>query len=90
VQIVYQIVQEAQADPTLQDMITAFDPEVLLSRPIKHIRHWITNSKNHMIAQQKAAQLQAQLQTKDIRTYFPLRHNPTEPSTNEKNLLRPP
>jgi len=30
-QIVYQIVQEAQADPTLQDMITAFDPEVLLS-----------------------------------------------------------
>jgi len=30
-QIVYQIVQEAQADPTLQDMVMSFDPEVLLS-----------------------------------------------------------
>jgi len=89
-QIVYQIVHEAQADPNLQDMIMAFDPEVLLRRPIKHIRHWITNSKNHMAAQQKAAQAQAQLQTNDIRTYFPRRTNPTEPSTNEKNLLRPP
>jgi len=89
-QIVYQIVHEAQADPNLQDMITSFDPEVLLRRPIKHIRHWITNSKNHMAAQQKAAQAQAQLQTKDIRTYFPRRNTQTEPSTNEKNLLRPP
>jgi len=53
--IVHQIVQEAQADPELQDLVMAFDPEVLLRRPINHIRHWITNSKNHMLAHQKVA-----------------------------------
>jgi len=88
--IVYHIVQEAQADPALQDMVMSFDPEVLLWRPIKHIRQWIMNSKNHMSAQQKTAQLQAQLQTKDIRTYFLPQTNTTAPNTNEKNLLRPP
>jgi len=61
--IVYQIIQEAQADPELQDMVTTLDPEVLLQRPIKHIRHWITNSKNHMLAHQKASAIRAQLQT---------------------------
>ncbi len=88
--IVHQIIQEAQADPELQDLVTAFDPEVLLRRPIKHIRHWITNSKNHMLAHQKAATIRAQIHTKDIRTYFPVMYNSTEPSMNDKNLLRPP
>jgi len=88
--IVYQIIQEAQADPALQDMVATLDPETLLRRPIKHIRHWITNSKNHMLAHQKASAIQAQLQTRDIRTYFPVLNATTEPGTNEKNLLRPP
>jgi len=57
--IVYQIVQEEQADPKLQDMVTSFDPEVLLRRLIKHIRHWIMNSKNNMLAQQKATAIRA-------------------------------
>ncbi len=56
-QIIYQIVQEAQADPILQDIVMAFDPMVLLDQPIKHICHWITNSKNHMLTHQKAANL---------------------------------
>jgi len=30
-QMVYHILQETQADPALQDMVMAFDPEVLLS-----------------------------------------------------------
>jgi len=88
--IVHQIVQEAQADPELQDLVMAFDPEVLLRRPIKHIRHWITNSKNHMLAHQKAATIRAQICAKDIRTYFPVLNSSTEPGTNEKILLRPP
>jgi len=88
--IVYQIIQEAQADPALQDMVATVNPEVLLRRPIKHIRQWITNSKNHMIAHQKASAIQAQLKTRDIRTYFPVLSANTEPGTNEKNLLRPP
>jgi len=61
--IVYQIIQEAQADPELQDMVTTLDLEVLLQRPIKHIRHWITNSKKHMLAHQKASAIRAQMQT---------------------------
>ncbi len=88
--IVHQIIQEAQNDPELQDLVSAFDHEVLLRKSIKHIRHWITNSKNHMMAHQKAATIRAQISTKDIRTYFPVLNNPTEPRTNEKNLLRPP
>ena len=88
--IVHQIIQEAQNDPELQDLVSAFDREVLLRKSIKHIRHWITNSKNHMLAHQKAATIRAQIRTKDIRTYFPVMHSSTEPSTNEKNLLRPP
>jgi len=43
-----------------------------------------------MLAQQKAANLQAQLHTKDIQMYFMLLNNESEPGTNEKNLLRPP
>jgi len=87
---VYQIVQEAQANPALQDMVTSFDPEVLLQRPIKHIWQWITNSKNHMQAHQKAAAIRAQLHTKDTQDYFPVLPQASEPDTNEKNLLRPP
>ncbi len=29
--IVYQIIQEAQADPNLQDLVTSFEPQVLLN-----------------------------------------------------------
>jgi len=83
---VYQIIQEVQEDPNLQDIVQSVDPIVLLGRPIKQIRQWISNSRNHMQAQQKAAILQAQLHTRDIWTYFN-RPQATEPKTNGKNLL---
>jgi len=67
---VYQIIQEAQADPNMQELITSVNPNVLLNRPIKHIRHWITNSKNHMQAQQKVASIWASLHMQDIWTFF--------------------
>jgi len=88
--MVHQIVQEAQADLELQELVSAFEPEVLLRKPIKHIRQWITSSKNHMLVHQKAATIRAQISTKDIRMYFPVLNKPTEPDTNEKNLLKPP
>ncbi len=88
--MVHQIVQEAWADLELQDLVSAFEPEVLLRKPIKHIQHWITNSKNHMLVHQKAATIRAQISTKDICTYFPVLNKSTKPDTNEKNLLKLP
>jgi len=85
--IVYQILQEAQADPNLQDLVTSFEPQVLLNCPIKHIQQWIDNSRNHMQVQKKAATLQACLHMHDIRTYFTRSAQQQQPNTNEKNLL---
>jgi len=55
-----------QEDSNLQDLINTFDPEVLLARPIKYIKQWITNSQAHMQAYWKAAELKATLHTPDI------------------------
>jgi len=81
-QMVYQIIQEVQADPNLQDLLPSFEPHVLLNRPIKH--------RNHMQAQQKAATLQAHLHMHAIWSYFSQPNQQHKPNTNEKNLLQPP
>jgi len=88
--VVYQIIQEVQADPNPQDLVSSFYPNMLLRRPIKYICQWIKNSRNHMQAQQKAASTHAQLYTFDIRSFLPISGPEQEPSTNEKNLLWPP
>jgi len=70
--------------------ITFYDqclPTVLLWQSIKQIQQWITNSKNHMQAQQKAATLQACLHTPDIWAYFSKPNQQQELNINEKNLL---
>jgi len=59
--LVYQILMEAQSDPLLQDLVSSFNPEVLLTQHTKYICKWITNSRDHIQAQCKAATLQAQL-----------------------------
>jgi len=38
---VYQIIYEAHSNPLLQDLISLFDPEVLLACPSKYIWKWI-------------------------------------------------
>jgi len=63
--VVYQIIHEVQLDPLLQDLISSLDPEVLLAWPTKYIRKWIDNSRYHIQAQCKAANLRAQLHTQD-------------------------
>ncbi len=35
--MVYQIIQEVQANPSLADLVNSFEPNVLLCRPIKQI-----------------------------------------------------
>jgi len=51
---VYQIICDAHSDPLLQDLISSFDPEVLLACPTKYIKKWIKNSRNNIQVQQAA------------------------------------
>ncbi len=87
---VHRIFHEAQQDPLLQDMIANTTPEQILSRPTCQVRQWALNSKNHIRAHNKANQLRAKLQTKDIRQFFPRKPPQASSTSADKNLLRPP
>jgi len=87
---VHHIFQEAQQDPILQDMIANITPEQVLRRPTRQVQKWVTHSKNHIRAHNKASQLRAKLKTQDIQQFFPQIITPPSSHTADKNLLHPP
>ncbi len=66
-----QIFYETQQDPNLHALITHTTVKEIMCHPTKYIRQWVTNSHKHMKDYHSTQAQQAQLQTPDIRQYFP-------------------
>jgi len=88
--IVNQILHDANQDPNLQALVANVTAEQVMTKPIRKLRQWITNSTNHIRNHHKAAQLRAKLKTRDIRQYFIKLQPKTISNSTAKNLLRPP
>jgi len=88
--IVNQILHDANQDPNLQALVANVTAEQVMTKPIRKLRQWITNSTNHIRNHHKAAQLRAKLKTRDIRQYFTKLQPKTISNSTAKNLLRPP
>jgi len=88
--IVNQIIHDAHQDTYLQVLVANVTTEQIMTKPIRKLRQWITNSTNHIRNYHKAAQLQAKLKTKDIRQYLIQKQPKKSTNSTAKNLLRPP
>jgi len=86
---VQQIFYDVQHKPHLHNILQYTNPDQIMTKTTRQIHQWVSNCHNHINNQRKAAKIRAKLHNTNIRQYFSRKQRP-QPSTTDKNLLRPP
>jgi len=73
IRTVYRIIREGHADPLIQDLISAFESEVLLACPTNYIKEWIEQEQlNPHVSTAKSSNVSSSTGNTGYKKFFPV------------------